>query len=187
MSEYSMLDDIKEVLFSQEQINDMIVRMGKEISDDYKDKKLLLIGILKGSIMVMADLMKAITVPAEIDFMAVSSYGDTTTSSGRVRIVKDLDMDITGYDVLIVEDILDSGKTLSYLKGVLKARNPASIKICTIFDKPERREVADIKADYVGDTVPDAFIVGYGLDYAQKYRNLPFVGVLKERVYSNKL
>ena len=181
-----MLDDIESVLFSEEQINEMIVRMGEQISEDYKDKKLLLVGILKGSIMVMADLMRAVKVPAEIDFTSVSSYGDSTSTSGRVRIVKDLDRDISGYDVLIVEDILDSGRTLSYLKGVLSARNPASIKICTIFDKPERRKVADIKADYVGDTVPDAFIVGYGLDYAQKYRNLPFVGILKERVYNHK-
>lgn len=186
MSNYSMIDDIEEVLFSEEQIKSLINRMGAEISRDYKDKKLLLVGILKGSVMVMADLMRAIKIPAEIDFMSVSSYGDGTSTSGRVRIVKDLDKDISGYDVLIVEDILDSGRTLSYLKGVLSARNPASIKICTIFDKPERREITDIKADYAGDTVPDAFIVGYGLDYAQKYRNLPFVGILKEEVYTNK-
>ncbi len=178
-----MLADIKSVLFSEEQIHAMIDRMGEEISNDYADKKLLLVGILKGSVMVMADLMRAVKVPAEIDFMSVSSYGDGTSSSGRVRIVKDLDRDISGYDVVIVEDILDSGRTLSYLKGVLGARNPNSIKICAIFDKPERREIADIQADYVGDVVPDEFIVGYGLDYAQKYRNLPFVGILKEEVY----
>lgn len=185
MLENNMLNDIKEVLYSEEQIQKMIDRMGAEISKDYEDKNLLLVGILKGSVMVMADLMRAVKVPAEIDFMSVSSYGNDTKTSGRVRIVKDLDRDITDYDVLIVEDILDSGKTLSYLKGILSARNPNSIKICTIFDKPERREVADIKADYVGDVVPDAFIVGYGLDYAQKYRNLPFVGILKESVYSH--
>lgn len=183
MDKNVMLEDIKAVLFSEEQIQSMINRMGEEITRDYEGKNLLLVGILKGSVMVMADLMRAIKVPAEIDFMSVSSYGSDTKSSGRVRIVKDLERDITDYDVLIVEDILDSGKTLSYLKGVLGARNPASIKICTIFDKPERREVADITADYVGDTVPDEFIVGYGLDYAQKYRNLPFVGILKESVY----
>ena len=178
-----MLKDIESVLFSEEQIRSMIERMGDEISRDYADKKLLLVGILKGSIMVMADLMRAVKIPAEIDFMSVSSYGEGTTASGRVRIVKDLDKDITGYDVVIVEDILDSGRTLAYLKNVLCARNPASIKICTIFDKPERREIEDIKADYVGDRVPDEFIVGYGLDYAQKYRNLPFVGILKREVY----
>ncbi len=183
MKDNTMLKDIESVLFSEEQINEMVDRMGEQISRDYEGKNLLLVGILKGSIMIMADLMRAISVPAEIDFMSVSSYGSETKSSGRVRIVKDLDRDITDYDVLIVEDILDSGRTLSYLKGVLGARNPNSIKICTIFDKPERREVDDIKADYVGDTVPDAFIVGYGLDYAQKYRNLPFVGILKESVY----
>ncbi len=183
MSKNVMLDDIQEILFSEEQIQVMIDRMGAEITRDYEGKKLLLVGILKGSVMVMADLMRAVKVPAEIDFMSVSSYGSDTKSSGRVRIVKDLEHDIAGYDVLIVEDILDSGRTLSYLKSVLGARNPASIKICTIFDKPERREIADIVADYVGDTVPDEFIVGYGLDYAQKYRNLPFVGILKESVY----
>lgn len=184
MSKNTMLDDIKEVLFSEEQIQTMIDRMGEEISRDYEGKNLLLVGILKGSVMVMSDLMKKITVPAEIDFMSVSSYGSGTKTSGRVKIIKDLDRDISGYDVLIVEDILDSGKTLSYLKSALSVRNPASIRICTIFDKPERREVPDVVADYVGDTVPDAFIVGYGLDYAQKYRNLPFVGILKESVYT---
>lgn len=183
MNNSVMLNDIQEVLFSKEQIQSMIDRMGAEISRDYEGKNLLLVGILKGSVIVMADLMRAITVPLEIDFMAVSSYGEDTKTSGRVRIVKDLDRDISGYDVLIVEDILDSGRTLAYLKSVLGARNPASIKICTIFDKPDGREIADISADYVGDTVPDAFIVGYGLDYAHKYRNLPFVGILKESVY----
>ena len=131
----------------------------------------------------MADLMRAIKIPAEIDFMSVSSYGEGASSSGRVRIVKDLEKDITDYDVIIVEDILDSGRTLAYLKSVLGARNPASIKICTIFDKPERREIEDVKADYVGDVVPDEFIVGYGLDYAEKYRNLPYVGVLSEHLH----
>lgn len=178
-----MLKDIESVLFSEDQIRSMIERMGDEISRDYADKKLLLVGILKGSILVMADLMRAIKIPAEIDFMSVSSYGDGTSTTGRVRIVKDLDKDITGYDVIVVEDILDSGRTLAYLKSVLGARNPASIKICTIFDKPERREIEDVKADYVGDVVPDEFIVGYGLDYSQKYRNLPFVGILKREVY----
>ena len=181
----NMLDDIKEVLFSEEQLAEMITRMGKEISEDYKDKNLLLVCILKGSVAVMADLMRAVTIPAEIDFMAVSSYENRTESSGNVKIIKDLDQNIEGYDVIVVEDILDSGRTLSYLKDILMARNPASLKICTMFDKPERRVVDTISADYVGCNVPDAFIVGYGLDYDQKYRNLPFVGILKESVYMN--
>ena len=184
MADYNMLDDIKDVLYSEEQLDEMVKRMGKQISEDYKDKNLLLVSILKGSVIIMADLMRAITIPAEIDFMSVSSYGDDTKTSGRVRIIKDLDKDISGYDVLLVEDILDSGKTLSYLITILHARNPKSIKICTMFAKPERRIVESISADYAGGLVPDEFIVGYGLDYAQKYRNLPFVGILKESVYS---
>lgn len=179
-----MLDDIKQVLFSEEQMHAMIQRMGAQITEDYAGKNLLMVSILKGSVIVMADLMREVKIPAEIDFMAVSSYGGDTKTSGTVKIIKDLDRDIAGYDLLIVEDILDSGKTLSYLKEILSARNPMSIKICTLFDKPERREVKDIHADYVGDVVPDEFIVGYGLDYDQKYRNLPFVGILKESVYS---
>ncbi len=182
----NMLDDIKEVLFSEEQLSEMIKRMGAEITEDYKDKNLLLVCILKGSVAVMADLMREIKVPAEIDFMAVSSYENRTESSGNVRIVKDLDQNIEGYDVLVIEDILDSGRTLSYLREILMARNPASLKICTMFDKPERRVVQNIGADYVGCNVPDEFIVGYGLDFNQKYRNLPFVGILKETVYMNK-
>lgn len=180
----AMLDDIQEVLFSKEQLHSMVSEMGAQISEDYKDKKLLLVSILKGSVMIMADLMREITVPAEIDFMAVSSYGGDTKTSGTVRIIKDLDRDIAGYDILIVEDILDSGMTLAYLMEILSARNPNSIRICTLFDKPERRQVKEIVADYSGSTVPDKFIVGYGLDYAEKYRNLPFVGVLKKEIYS---
>ena len=182
----NMLDDIKDVLYSREDLDQMVKRMGKQISEDYADKNLLLVSILKGSVIIMADLMREITIPAEIDFMSVSSYGAETKSSGRVRIIKDLDKDISGYDILLVEDILDSGRTLSYLINLLETRKPASIKICTMFDKPERREIESIKADYVGGTVPDEFIVGYGLDYAQKYRNLPFVGILKESVYSKE-
>lgn len=180
----SMNDDIEKVLFSEEQLKAVIKSLGEQITRDYEEKNLLLVSILKGSVIIMADLMREIKIPAEIDFMAVSSYGGDTKTSGTVKIIKDLDRDIAGYDLLIVEDILDSGKTLSYLKDILTARNPKSIKICTLFDKPERREVPNIKADYVGAVVPDEFIVGYGLDYDQKYRNLPFVGILKERVYS---
>ncbi|MCD7827438.1 MAG: hypoxanthine phosphoribosyltransferase [Clostridiales bacterium] len=180
----SMNDDIEKILFSEEQLKAVIKSLGEQITRDYEEKNLLLVSILKGSVIIMADLMREIKIPAEIDFMAVSSYGGDTKTSGTVKIIKDLDRDIAGYDLLIVEDILDSGKTLSYLKDILTARNPKSIKICTLFDKPERREVPNIKADYVGAVVPDEFIVGYGLDYDQKYRNLPFVGILKERVYS---
>lgn len=174
-----MNNDIKSVLFSEEKIKEMVSELGKQISEDYKDKNLLLVSVLKGSVIFMSDLMRSITIPCEIDFMSVSSYGNKTKSSGTVRILKDLDRDIAGYDVLLVEDILDSGKTLNYLIDMLYARNPASIRICTLFDKPERREV-DIYADYKGDSVPDEFIVGYGLDFAEKYRNLPYVGVLKD-------
>lgn len=185
MSKTLIEDDIKEILFSERQLHEMIARMGEQITRDYEDKKLLMVSILKGSVIIMADLMREVRLPAEIDFMAVSSYGSDTKTSGTVKIVKDLDRDIEGYDLLIVEDILDSGKTLAYLKEILSARNPKSIRICTLFDKPERRDVKEIKADYVGATVPDEFIVGFGLDYDQKYRNLPFVGVLKESVYSH--
>ncbi len=174
-----MINDIKKVLISEEELAAIVAELGAKISEDYKDKNLLMVSVLKGSVVFMSDLMRAVTIPCEIDFMSVSSYGDKTKSSGTVRILKDLDRDISGYDVLLVEDILDSGKTLSYLMDLLYARNPASIRICTLFDKPERREV-DIFADYKGTSVPDEFIVGYGLDYAEKYRNLPYIGVLKE-------
>lgn len=180
-----MLDDIKEIYFSKDEMKNIIKRLGEEITRDYRGKRLLLISILKGAVIVMADLMREIKIPLEIDFMSVSSYGGDVKTSGTVKILKDLDRDIAGYDILIVEDILDSGKTLSYLLDILKARKPESVKICALFDKPERREV-NIKANYVGAVVPDEFIVGFGLDYDQKYRNLPFVGVLKESVYSKK-
>ena len=174
-----MVNDIKKVLYSEEEIASIVADLGAQISEDYKDRNLLMVSVLKGSIVFMSDLMRAVKIPCEIDFMAVSSYGNKTKSSGTVRILKDLDRDISGYDVLLVEDILDSGKTLNYLIEMLYARNPASIRICTLFDKPERREV-DIFADYKGLSVPDEFIVGYGLDFAEKYRNLPFIGVLKD-------
>ncbi len=177
-----MMQDIKAVFYSQEQIQEKVQELGNQISEDYKGKKLMLVGVLKGSVLFMADLMRSITIPCEIDFMSVSSYGDDTSSSGRVRILKDLDKDIAGYDLIIVEDILDSGKTLSYLKNLLLTRNPASISICTLLEKPERKSSA-INADYSGFDVPNEFVVGYGLDYAQKYRNLPFIGVLKEEIY----
>ena len=180
-----MNQDIERVIFSEEQLHETVSKLGVQISEDYKNRKLLMVSILKGSIMFMSDLMRSITIPCEIDFMAVSSYGSGTKNSGTVRILKDLDRDISGYDVLIVEDILDSGMTLNYLIDLLWARNPNSIRICTLFDKPERRKV-DIYADYSGLEVPDEFIVGYGLDYAEKYRNLPYIGVLKRSVYEGK-
>lgn len=178
-----MNNDIKKVLLSQEDISKKVAELGAIISTDYKDKNLLLVCILKGSVVFTADIMRSITIPCNIDFMSVSSYGNKTTSSGVVKIVKDLDISLEGLDVLIIEDILDSGKTLSYLKKLLLDRNPASLKICTLLDKKERRN-ADISSDYTGFDVPDEFIVGYGLDYAEKYRNLPYIGVLDERVYT---
>lgn len=180
-----MLKDIEKVYYSEETIREIVERLGKQISEDYKDKNLLLVSVLKGSVIFMADLMRAITVPCAIDFMCVSSYKDKAVSSGVVKIVKDLDIDLQGWDVLIVEDILDSGKTLSYLKKLLLSRNPKSIKICTLLDKPERRAVDDVFADYSGAEVPDEFVVGYGLDYNEKYRNLPYIGVLKREIYEN--
>ena len=177
-----MHKDIEKVLFSAEQLREITERIGEQISFDYQGKNLLLVSVLKGSVVFMADLMRAIKIPCRIDFMSVSSYGSGTKTSGVVKITKDLDINLEGYDLLIVEDILDSGMTLHYIIEMLKARHPASVRICTLFDKPERR-VAEVHADYVGAQVPDAFIVGYGLDYDQKYRNLPFVGVLKPEVY----
>lgn len=177
-----MLQDIEEVLFTERQVAVMVERIGKEISRDYKDKNLLLVSVLKGSVVFMADLMRSVDIPARIDFMATSSYGSGVKTSGVVKIIKDLDIELEGYDIVIVEDILDSGKTLSYLVDLINSRGPKSIKICTLFDKPLRREV-DVQASYVGAEIPDAFIVGYGLDYDEKYRNLPFVGILKPSVY----
>ncbi len=177
-----MLKDIKDVYYSEEKLQSIVKELGRQISEDYKNKNLLLVSVLKGSVVFMADLMRAITVPCEIDFMCVSSYASGTTSSGVVKIIKDLDINLEGKDVLIVEDILDSGRTLNYIISILEKRNPASIKICTLLDKPERR-VVDLYADYSGAEVPDEFVVGYGLDYDEKYRNLPYVGVLKEEVY----
>ena len=182
MASLNMREDIDHVLLSEEDIQEIVDRIGKQVSEDYKGKNLVLVSVLKGSVVFMADLMRAITIPANIDFMVVSSYGGSTTSSGSVKIIKDLDLDLSGLDLLIVEDILDTGRTLYNLREILKTRNPSSIKLCTFLDKPERR-VADIQADYVGAVVPDEFVVGYGLDYDQDYRNLPFLGVLKPSVY----
>ena len=174
----NMINDIDRVLISEEELSAIVKRLGEQISIDYKGKDLLLVGILKGSVMFMSDIMRSITIPCEIDFMAVSSYGSGTVTSGEVKIIKDLDRRLEGKDLLIIEDILDSGVTLSYIKEILMARKPKSIKICTLFDKPDRRK-AEIFADYIGSKVPDEFIVGYGLDYDEYYRNLPYIGALK--------
>lgn len=180
-----MEKDIKSILINEEELKAIVARLGMQISTDYADKNLLMVSILKGSVIFMADLMRSITIPCNIDFMSVSSYGSGMKSSGIVRIIKDLDNSIEGKDVLIVEDILDSGKTLNYLQDILLARNPNSLRICTLFDKPERREV-DLTPEYIGSNVPNEFIVGYGLDYNEYYRNLPYIGVLKEDVYKCK-
>jgi len=180
----SMHDDIKTVLVSEEELKAKVAELGAQISKDYEGKNLVLVSILKGSVVFMADLMRSVTIPCSVDFMAVSSYGNQTTTTGAVKINKDLNQDIEGRDIILVEDILDSGVTLHYLKDYLSVRRPASITIATLLDKPARRK-APIHAAYAGFEVPDAFVVGYGLDYAEKYRNLPYIGVLKPEVYSN--
>ncbi len=180
----SMHQDIDHILVSEEQLQAKVAELGAQISADYEGRDLLLVSILKGAVVFMADLMRAVTIPCAIDFMVVSSYGGANTSStGLVKIIKDLDQDLSGKDVLIVEDILDTGITLSHLMPMLQMRRPNSLRLCTILSKPSRRK-ADIEPDYCGFEVPDEFVVGYGLDYDEKYRNLPYVGVLKPEVYS---
>lgn len=166
------------VMISEQDVDARIEELGKQISEDYAGKQVHLICILKGSVFFMCELAKRITVPVSMDFMSVSSYGDGTSSSGIVKIVKDLDETLEGKDVLVVEDIIDSGRTLYYLMDVLQKRQPASLKLCTLLDKPDRR-VKDVKVEYVGFNIPDEFVVGYGLDYAQKFRNLPYIGVVE--------
>ncbi|MBR6209310.1 MAG: hypoxanthine phosphoribosyltransferase [Oscillospiraceae bacterium] len=178
-----MRDDIESILLTEEQLQKRIREMGQEISRDYADRNPIFIGVLKGCFMFMADLVRNVDVPCSIDFMAVSSYGNSTTTTGAVKITKDLREDIEGRDVVIVEDILDSGVTLHYLTGFLQNRRPASITIATLLDKPARRK-AEVYAKYAGFEVPDAFVVGYGLDYAEKYRNLPYIGILKPEIYT---
>lgn len=180
-----MDNHIEKVLLSEEEIAKRVHEIADEISRDYPEGNKLFIGVLKGSVMFVADLMRSMKTDVSMDFMAVSSYGASSHSSGIVRILKDLDYDIEGRDVFIIEDIIDTGTTLKYLYEYLKARNPRVLKICCLLDKPERRK-ADVKADYVGFTIPDAFVVGYGLDYAEKFRYLPYIGVLKSEVYSKK-
>ena len=181
----TMDQDIDHILVSEEALKAKVTELGAQISRDYAGKQLLLVSILKGGVVFMADLMRAVTIPCAIDFMVVSSYGGSNTkSTGLVKIIKDLDSDLSGKDVLIVEDILDTGITLSHLMPMLKMRNPNSVRLCTILSKPSRRQ-AKIEPDYLGFEVPDEFVVGYGLDYAEKYRNLPYVGVLKSQVYAD--
>ena len=178
-----MKENIAGVLLDEETLQQKVEELGAQISKDYEGRNLLMVSILKGSVVFMSDLMRHITIPCRIDFMSVSSYGSGVKTTGVVKIIKDLDIPLAGYDLLVVEDILDSGMTLSYILELLQARNPKSIRLCTLLDKPERRKV-NIKADYVGFEIPDEFVVGYGLDYDERYRNLPYVGVLKPEAYS---
>lgn len=178
-----MREDIQSILLSEEEIQRRVRELGEEISRDYAGKEPIFVGVLKGCFVFMADLMRCVDLPCSVDFMAVSSYGNATTTTGAVKINKDLSQDIEGRDVVIVEDILDSGVTLGYLTKYLQNRKPASITIVTLLDKPSRRK-AEVYARYSGFEVPDAFVVGYGLDYAEKYRNLPYIGILKPEVYS---
>ena len=179
----NMKEDVLRVLLSEDEIREKVRELGGKITADYKNSNLMLVTVLKGAVVFLADLMRQIDVPAEIDFMVVSSYGSGVKSSGVVKIVKDLDVPLAGKDILIVEDILDSGLTLSYNKELLESRGPRSIRIATLLDKPSRRKV-DLVADYIGFSVPDEFVIGYGLDYDEKYRNLPYIGILKPEVYS---
>lgn len=179
-----MNKDVERILVSEEEIKEICARLGAQISKDYAGKKLFLVSVLKGAVVFMSDLMRNITCDCEIDFMAVSSYSGTKTT-GVVKFKKDLDIDPDGCHILLVEDVLDSGVTLAYLKNILHDRNAASIKVCALLDKPANRR-ANITADYIGKEIPDEFVIGYGLDYNEKYRNLPYVGVLSPKVYADK-
>jgi hypoxanthine phosphoribosyltransferase len=174
--------DLEQVLISQEQLSRRVGELAAQIDSDYADRELLLVGVLKGAVMVMADLARSMHRPAQMDWMAVSSYGSGTKSSGVVRILKDLDADITGRHVLVIEDIIDSGLTLSWLVGNLRSRGPASVEVCVLLRKPTATWM-DVDVKYVGFDIEDAFVIGYGLDYAERYRNLPFIGTLAEHVY----
>jgi hypoxanthine phosphoribosyltransferase len=177
---------VGEVLIDRETLAARVAELGAEVSADYEGRDLLLIGVLKGAVFFMADLMRHLTVPCEVDFMAISSYGDATDSSGIVRILKDLDINIEGRHVLVVEDIIDSGLTLSYLIRNLESREPATLEVCALLTKPSRREI-DVPVRYVGFEIPNKFVVGYGLDFAERYRNLPYVGVLDEHLLPDAL
>ena len=177
--------DIERVLFTEQELKDRVAEIAAQIDKDYAGKEPMLISVLRGSFIFMADLVRSITLPCTVDFMAVSSYGSGTTSSGQVKITKDLSESIEGRDIIVVEDILDSGNTLSYLFQLLQARHPASVRLCTLLDKPSRR-TKPVELHYSGFTIPDYFVVGYGLDYDEKYRNLPYIGVLKPSVYGGE-
>lgn len=185
ISEKSLNDDLTEILYTEEQIKARVTEMAKQMEADYRGKNPILVSILKGSFIFMADLVRNMDIDCTIDFMIVSSYGKKSKSTGAVKIIKDLDIDIEGKHILLIEDILDSGLTLSYIKRILEAKKPASVRICTLLDKPSRR-TSSITADYTGFTIPDEFIVGYGLDYAERYRNLPNIGVLDPSIYCNE-
>ncbi len=178
----AMTDNIERVLITEQELARRVKELGAQISQDYAGENLFLVSVLKGSVVFMADLMRCISIPHSIDFMATSSYGASTQSSGVVQILKDLEESIEGQHVLIVEDIIDSGHTLAYLRRLILARNPATLRICALLDKKERRE-ADVPVEYVGFSIPNEFVVGYGLDFNEHYRNLPFVGVLKPECY----
>jgi hypoxanthine phosphoribosyltransferase len=182
MGRNHLLDDVARILITEQALQARIGELGEQISCDYQGRPLLLVAVLKGSVLFMADLMRAISIPHAIDFMATSSYGSSTISTGVVRILKDLDEPVEGKDILLVEDIIDTGRTLDYLLRILEERRPASLRVCALLDKRDRREV-NVSVDYVGFTIPNEFVIGYGLDYAQIYRNLPFIGVLKPEVY----
>ncbi len=177
-----MLKDVERILITSEEIGARVRELGQQITNDYAGQDILMIGVLRGAVIFMSDLARAIKRPINIDFMAISSYGTSTSSSGVVRILKDLDESVEGRHILIIEDIIDSGLTLNYLVENLKSRKPASVRICTLLSKPDRRKV-DVQVDYNGFIIPDYFVVGYGLDYAGQYRNLPFIGILKPEIY----
>lgn len=179
-----MLNDAERILISEEELHNIVSKLGAQITEDYIGKNLLLVSVLKGAVVFMTDLMREIKIPCRIDFMATSSY-EGAKSTGVVKIIKDLDINIEGWDVLIVEDILDSGRTLSYITSILQKRNPSSLKICTLLDKPSARVVNTVQPDYVGAEVEDEFVIGYGLDYDEKYRNLPCIAILKKEIYQN--
>ena len=182
---FDMRDDIKEVYFTEQQLAEKVAELGARITEDYRDRNPLIVSVLKGSYVFMADLTRRIQTPCNIDFMVVSSYGKGTKTSGEVQIIKDIEQPIDGRDLLIVEDILDSGVTLNYLMQVLMARGSNSIRLCTLLSKPARHKV-HVPIDYLGFEIPDEFVVGYGLDYAEKYRNLPYIGILKPSVYGGE-
>lgn len=174
--------DIQEILISEKRIEEMVTALAEQINEDFKDKEIILVGLLKGSVVFMSDILRKINMPCSIDFMIASSYGSGTMSSGVVKISKDLSVDIENKNVIIIEDIVDSGNTLSSIMELLKNRNPANLRLCSLLSKPSRR-VKEVKIDYLGTEIPDEFVVGYGLDYDERYRNLPYIGVLKPEIY----